>query len=94
MTEHDHWPMLYLAPSASRTAAHAGVSFARSLAGCPSAWFMVALSEQGGVVRDGIRKAGFPKRQARLTASTFEDAARAEWQRIASTTQAEMWGTA
>jgi hypothetical protein len=55
-------PMVHLAPDDVRTAQTAGVEFARSLAGAPSAWFMLALGEQEDLIRSAIRQAGYPDR--------------------------------
>jgi hypothetical protein len=54
--------MVHLAPDDVRTAQTAGVEFARSLAGAPSAWFMLALGEQEDLIRSAIRQAGYPDR--------------------------------
>lgn len=86
--------MVHLAPDDVRTAQTAGVEFARSLAGAPSAWFMLALREQEDLIRSAIRQAGYPDRNARLAANAFDVGARVEWQRIASTVRPETWGMA
>ena len=86
--------MVHLAPDDVRTAQTAGVEFARSLAGAPSAWFMLALGEQEDLIRSAIRRAGYPDRNARLAANAFDVGARVEWQRIASTVRPETWGMA
>jgi hypothetical protein len=90
----DHWPLLHLQPEDAGTIQAAAVQFARSLAGAPSRWFRLAVAEQRQIVRDTIERAGYEKRQARIAASTFQFAARAEWQRIASTAQPAAWGRA
>lgn len=54
----------------------------------------MAVDEQGELIRAAIRRAGYPKRQARRTATEFQGAAMGEWQRIASTAQPETWGSA
>lgn len=86
--------MVHLAPDDVRTAQTAGVEFARSLAGVPSAWFMLAFREQEDLIRSAIRQAGYPDRNARLAANAFDVGARVEWQRIASTVRPETWGMA
>ena len=75
--QHDE-PMVWLAPDDARTAEAAGVTFARNLAGAPPEWFMLALGEQEAIIRDGIRRAGYPNRQARLAADAFDTGARGE----------------
>src|SRR5689334_25157146 len=92
--EHDNEPMVFLAPDDARTARAAGVEFARSLAGAPSAWFALALGEQELIIREGIERAGYPAREAEQAASAFDSGAKAEWQRIAGTALAEVCGTA
>lgn len=92
--QHDSDPMVLLAPDDARTVRAAGVGFARTLAGAPSAAFLMAVDEQGELIRAAIRRAGYPKRQARRTATEFQGAAMGEWQRIASTAQPETWGSA
>lgn len=92
--EHDDWPALLLYPDDAQSVRTAGQDFARALCGCPSPWFLVALGEQRTILREAVERTGFGKRKAKLAASTFEDAARCEWARIASTVQPETIGTA
>ena len=75
--------MVRLAVDDARTAQDAGAKFARDLAGAASADFMLALGEQGDLVRRGIMDAGYTDAQAQLAAGHFEVAARAEWRRLA-----------
>ena len=87
-------PMMHLVVDDARTAQQAGTEFARALAGAGGTDFMLALSEQGDVVRRAIVDAGFSTEQAQLAAEHFEAAARAEWTRIASAATTDAWGTA
>jgi hypothetical protein len=86
--------MVYLAPEDVRTSEAVGVSFARTLAGAPSAWFAAALGEQEAIIESAVRKAGYSKRRARLAASAFEAGARFEFTRIANAAQVRTHGNA
>lgn len=90
----DSDPMVRLDPQDARTAHVAGVDFARTLAGAPPEWFLLALGEQEAIIRNGVRRAGYPDRNARLAAEAFEAGARFEWHRITSAVRAETWGPA
>src|SRR5689334_24125395 len=90
--EHDNEPMVFLAPDDARTARAAGVEFARSLAGAPSAWFMLALGEQELILREVIEQSGYPAPKAEQAASAFDSGARAEWQRTVGAAGAEVCG--
>jgi hypothetical protein len=94
MQQQGQEPVVFLAPHDARTARAAGVAFARTLAGAPSAWFMLALDEQEELIRSGIQRAGYPERKAHLAADAFDAGARSEWQRIAGAARAEVCGTA
>lgn len=85
--------LAHLAVDDARTAQDAGAKFARILAGIGSVDFMVALAEQGDLIRRAITDAGFSAEQARLAAEHFEVAARDEWTRVAdaSGTTADGW---
>jgi hypothetical protein len=89
----DAKPMVWLVPADPQTASVAGQEFARALSGAESVLFLLALGEQTELIRTGIRRAGYPRRQAHLAASAFEAAASKEWQRI-STAQPATWGNA
>jgi hypothetical protein len=91
--QHDE-PLVRLDPQDARTAQVAGVEFARTLAGAPSAWFALALDEQQTIIRTGIQRAGYSARNAQLAASAFDAGARVEWRRITSTVRPETWGMA
>jgi hypothetical protein len=90
----DDWPALLLYPEDAQSVRTAGRDFARALCGCPGSWFMVALGEQGAILREAVEHIGFDADKAEIAAATFESAARVEWQRIASTAGPETWGTA
>lgn len=79
---HDDDLMVRLAVDDARTAQDAGAKFARTLAGAAPADFMLALGEQGDLVRRWITEAGCTDAQAQLAAGRFEAAARAEWRRL------------
>ena len=90
----DDWPELRLLPDDAGTIQAAAVQFARSLAGCPSPWFRMAIAEQRGIVQDVIEKAGYPTTQAETAATCFSFADRVEWQRLADAMTREVIGTA
>lgn len=95
MTElHDDGLMVRLAVDDARTAQDAGAKFARDLAGAHGADFLLALTEQAGLIRRAILDAGFSAEQAQLAAGHFEMAAREEWTRLAGAATAGAWGTA
>lgn len=79
-----------LTPDDADSAQMAGVQFARTLAGAPSAAFMLALGEQEQLVRAVLTEAGFSKQTASTAADAFEVGARLEWQRIAPVVQGAM----
>ena len=91
---HDGDLMIRLAVDDATTAQEAGAKFARDLAGAVSADFMLALGEQGDLVRRAILEAGFSDEQAQLAAGHFEVAAREEWAWLAGAATAGAWGTA
>lgn len=70
------------------------MQFARSLAGAPTAAFMVALGEQEQLVRAAVEEAGFGERIARSAADAFEAGARLEWERIAPLVSRKVGGHA
>ena len=57
-------PTVFLTPGDARTARAAGVAFARSIAGAPSAWLTLALGEQSLIIREAIERCGCPAQTA------------------------------
>ena len=68
---HEDTLQVRLVPEDIDTAQMAGVRFARALAGASTAMFMLALGEQGDLVRTAVEKAGFSEMTARGTAAAF-----------------------
>src|ERR1700750_2465899 len=64
-------PMVFFAPEDAHTARAAGVEFARPLAGAPPAWFMLALGEQGLIIREAVERYGCSAQTAEEAASAF-----------------------
>ncbi|MGI4799353.1 MAG: hypothetical protein ACRYG8_36025 [Janthinobacterium lividum] len=87
-------PMVVLAPDDADSAFAAGVQFARALAGAENAAFVMAVGEQGALIRNAVRDAGYPHTEADQARTTFEAGARTEWRRISSSGQSVMWGDA
>ena len=79
MQTHDDTHPARLDTDDARTVREAGTRFAADLAGAAWARFMVALDEQGDRLRRAALDAGHTPEQARLAATHFEAAARAEW---------------
>ena len=58
--QHETEPMRHLAPEDAENALSAGREFARTLARTPFDWFAMVLTEHELVLRDALRRSGYP----------------------------------
>ena len=79
--QHETEPTRHLAPEDAETALSAGREFARTRAQTGFDWFAMVLTEHELVIRDAIRRSGYPTHKAEAAAEAFDAGARFEWGR-------------